>query len=37
MNQDLRYGYLNFMLVEYAKTKKKEIEKLYTWEYTGLN
>ncbi|MBZ0196721.1 MAG: hypothetical protein K8F28_05230, partial [Ignavibacteriaceae bacterium] len=34
MNQDLRYGYLNFMLVEYAKTKKKEIEKLYTWEYT---
>lgn len=36
LNNELRYGYLNLMLVEYAKKHKSEIDKLYKWDSTGL-
>jgi len=36
MKSHLRYGYLNLMLVEYAKKHSDEINELYRWKYTGL-
>lgn len=37
LKNEIRYGYINLMLVEYAKKHKNEIDKLYKWEPTGLN
>ena len=36
IKQELRFGYINVMLVKYAEKYKKEIEKLYSWKYSGL-
>jgi hypothetical protein len=36
IKDELRFGYINLMLVEYAKKYKDEINKLYTWKYSGL-
>lgn len=36
IKQELRFGYINLMLVEYAKKHSKEIDKLYSWKYSGL-
>jgi len=34
---ELRYGYINLMLFEYAEKHKDEINKLYNWKYSGLS
>lgn len=36
MNMEIRFGYLNLMLVEYSAKHKTEIAELYKWKYTGL-
>ena len=33
---ELRYGYINLLLVEFGKKHKDEISKLYAWKNTGL-
>ena len=36
MDMTIRFGYLNLMLIAYSAKHKTEIDKLYSWKYTGL-
>lgn len=36
MDQSIRFGYLNLMLVAYSSKHQAEIDELYRWKYTGL-